>query len=81
MTEEEQGPTLAVEYHAASDRYYLVSKERDDNGVPLVEIQINRALFGDDERRRFATWMWRKLKGVTAEKIAASDRTAKECER
>lgn len=46
---------LTVQYHEASDRYYFVSKTTDEDGVPLVECQINRATIGGvDVRKDFA---------------------------
>lgn len=53
---------ISVHYHTASDRYYLVSRELDGFGVPLFEVQVNRATIdGQDMREEVAVSMWEAM--------------------
>ena len=55
--------TVTAKHHAGSDRYYVVSTEDDKDGVPLVEIQINRATHdGVDVRHGMALHLYRLLR-------------------
>lgn len=50
---------ITVIMHEASDRYYIVSREKDSFGVPLLEMQVNRAqIGGQDCREMVAVAVW-----------------------
>lgn len=46
---------ITVTHHPASDWYYVTSKAKDDYGIPLLEVRVDRALVdGKDKREEMA---------------------------
>lgn len=56
---------ITVQHHVASDKFFVVSKNKDEGGVPLLMMQVDRATIdGGDERKEFAKFLYGIIKAA-----------------